>query len=205
MDGHYRVAIFGSARIQPGDAEYQDVFQIARGLGSAGFEIVTGGGPGLMEAANAGHKASGSRSSSIGLKIKLPFENEANKFLDINREFDRFSNRLDTFMSLSDAIVVAPGGVGTLLEFFYSWQLMQVEHICETPIVMFGDLWTPLIDWLRTEVMKRGLFDEKDLQSIFCLDSVDKVVALISKAQEDRTRMEHICVNYDKYRLQWEN
>lgn len=205
MNGHYRVAIFGSARIQPGDQEYRDVFQIARGLASAGFDIVTGGGPGLMEAANAGHKASGSVSNSIGLKIKLPFENDANRFLDINREFDRFSNRLDTFMSLSDAIVVAPGGVGTLLEFFYSWQLMQVEHICETPIVMFGDLWIPLLDWLRTEVMKRGLFDEKDLQSIFCLDSVDKVVALISKAQEDRTRMEHICMNYDKYRLQWEN
>jgi uncharacterized protein (TIGR00730 family) len=204
MQGLYRVAIFGSARIQPGDEEYQDVFQIARGLALAGFDIVTGGGPGLMEAANAGHKASGSSSRSIGLNIKLPFENEANKFLDINREFDRFSNRLDTFMSLSDAIVVAPGGVGTLLEFFYSWQLMQVEHICETPIVMFGDLWTPLIDWLRTEVMQRGLFDERDMQSIFCLDSVDKVVALISKAQEDRNRMKHICVNYDKYRFQWE-
>ena len=135
MDAHYKVAIFGSARIEEGDQDYQEIFEISRGLAEAGFDIVTGGGPGIMQAGNAGHKSVGSKQHSIGLNIKLPFEQDDNKYLDIKKEFDRFSGRLDAFMSLSDAVIVAPGGIGTILELFYSWQLVQVEHICETPII----------------------------------------------------------------------
>jgi len=109
-----------------------------------------------MQAANAGHKSVQSDTHSIGLNIKLPFEQEANKYLDIKKEFDRFSSRLDTFMSLSDAVIVAPGGIGTLLELFYSWQLVQVEHICETPIILYGNIWATLTNWLRTEVLAKG-------------------------------------------------
>jgi uncharacterized protein (TIGR00730 family) len=201
LDAHYKVAIFGSARIQEGDQDYQDVFEISKGLAEAGFDIVTGGGPGIMQAANAGHKSAGSEQHSIGLNIKLPFEQDDNDYLDIKKEFDRFSGRLDAFMSLSDAVVVAPGGIGTILELFYSWQLVQVEHICETPIILFGEIWAGLLAWLEEEIMNRGLFDKNEMHSIFHLISTAKVVELIKQIHADREKMEHVCVNYNKYRI----
>jgi hypothetical protein len=201
MEPHYRVAIFGSSRITEGDREYRDVYEIARGLAALGFDVVTGGGPGLMQAANAGHRSVPSASQSIGLNIKLPHEQVANPFLDIKREFDRFSGRLDTFMSLSDAVVVAPGGIGTLLELFYSWQLVQVGHICKTPIILYGEIWRPLLHWLNEEVLRHGFISAEDLQGVFVLDSVQGVVELIHRIHEDRSRSENVCVNFDKYRV----
>lgn len=202
MDTHYRVAIFGSARIREGDKEYLDVFTIAKGLAEAGLDVVTGGGPGLMLAANAGHKSASHGTHSIGLNIKLPLEQDANTYLDIKKEFDRFSDRLDTFMALSDAVIVATGGIGTILELFYTWQLVQVKHLCETPIIMFGTMWGPMLEWLRTDVQSRGLFDSNDMHNIFHIETAEKVVSFIRKVQEDRARMEHVCVNYDHYRTE---
>lgn len=202
MDIHYRVAVFGSARIQEGDSDYQDVFLIARGLAEAGFDIVTGGGPGLMQAANAGSKAALSGSRSIGLNITLPREQQANAYLDIKQDFSRFSSRLDTFMSLSDAVVVAPGGIGTLLELFYAWQLVQVEHICETPIILYGEIWTNLLLWLETEVLSRGLFGRNDMHMIFHVMEPGHVVGLIRKIHEDRLKEGHACKNFSKYRIE---
>lgn len=204
MDRHYRVTIFGSARIKEGDIIYQDVFRIAEGLAELGFDIVTGGGPGLMQAANAGHKSVSTDTHSIGLNIRLPFEQEANKYLDLKKDFDRFSERLDTFMSLTDAVVVAPGGIGSLLELFYAWQLVQVQHICETPIILFGDMWAGLLKWLRSEVLERRLFDTQDLHNLFHLTSVEKVIQFIKRFHEDRQTLEHACVNYDMYRVEFE-
>ncbi len=204
MDAHYRVVIFGSARIKEGDPLYGDVYFLARELALLGIDIVTGGGPGLMQAASAGHKSVKSDTLSIGLNIKLPGGQPTSKFLDIKKEFDRFSSRLDTFMSLSDAVIVAPGGIGTLLELFYSWQLVQVQEICETPIILYGDLWTPLVNWLRTEVLKRGLFDSQDMHHIFHLTSMEKVLRLIKKIHQDRLGMDHVCINYNKYRVELE-
>jgi len=203
MDPHYRVVIFGSARIKEGDEEYKDVYKIAKGLAESGFDVVTGGGPGIMQAANAGHKSVESDSHSIGLNITLPSEQEANKYLDIKKEFDRFSGRLDAFMSLSDAVVVATGGIGTLLEFFYTWQLIQVKHICETPIILYGEMWTGLIKWMRAEVLSRKLFDINDMHNIIHIRSAEKVVSFIRQVHEDRSSMEHVCVNYDKYRVEF--
>ena len=201
MAAHYRVAIFGSSRIREGDQDYRDVYQIARGLSALGFDVVTGGGPGLMQAANAGHKSVPTGGHSIGLNIRLPQEQVANPYLDIKKDFDRFSGRLDSFMSLSDAVVVAPGGIGTLLELFYSWQLVQVGHICKTPIILFGKIWRPLLHWLNEEVLRRGFIDAEDLQGVFVLDSVQGVVELIHRIHEDRSRSENVCVNFDKYRV----
>ena len=204
MDPHYRVAIFGSARIKQEDEEYKDIYFIAKELAEAGLDVVTGGGPGLMEAASAGHKSAGLDTHSIGLNIKLPFEQEENSYLDIKKEFDRFSSRLDTFMSLSDAVIVATGGIGTLLELFYSWQLIQVRHICETPIILFGDMWGGLINWLTTEVITRGLFDIHDMDNILHIKSPEKVVRLIRKVHEDRSTIDHVCVNYTTYKVEFE-
>jgi len=197
----YRVAIFGSARIKEGDQEYRDVYEIARGLAALGFDIVTGGGPGLMQAANAGHRSVPTDSHSIGLNIKLAREQIANPFLDIKREFDRFSSRLDMFMSLSDAVIVAPGGIGTLLELFYSWQLVQVGQICRTPIILFGEIWRPLLHWINEEVLRRGYIGAEDLQGVFHLESAAGVVDLVRRIHEDRSRSADVCVNFDKYRV----
>ncbi|MBU0479655.1 MAG: LOG family protein [Proteobacteria bacterium] len=203
MDPHYRVAIFGSARIKENDRAYNEVFEISKGLTEAGFDIVTGGGPGIMQAANAGHQSAGSDNHSIGLNIKLPFEQQDNKYLDIKKDFDRFSARLDTFMSLSDAVIVATGGIGTLLELFYSWQLVQVEHICETPIILYGEMWAGLLSWLEQEVLARNLFSKREMHNIFHLTTTRQVVELIKKIHADRAQMEHVCVNYNKYRVEF--
>jgi uncharacterized protein (TIGR00730 family) len=204
MNPHYRVAIFGSARITEGDRDYQDVFTIAKGLAEEGFDIVTGGGPGLMQAANAGSKSISAGGRSIGLNIRLPREQESNTFLDIKQEFERFSGRLDTFMSLSDAVVVAPGGIGTLLEFFYAWQLTQVERICETPIILYGEIWRNLLFWLENEVLARNLFEKKDMHMIFHVTEPPHVVELIKKIHDGRMKSEHVCTNFAKYRLEME-
>lgn len=202
MAAHYRVTIFGSARIKPGDREYEDVFRIAQGLAAFGYDVVTGGGPGLMQAANAGHRSVETGGLSIGLNIRLPHEQLPNPFLDIKREFDRFSGRLDTFMALSDAVVVAPGGIGTLLELFYCWQLVQVGHICKTPIILFGEVWRPLLRWLNEEVLTRGLIDATDLEGVFHVkESPQSVVDLVRRLERDRTGSGEVCVNYRKYRI----
>jgi len=201
MEPHYRVAIFGSARISDGDEFYHDVFAIAKGLAAEGFDIVTGGGPGLMQAANAGSQSVKNGGQSIGLNIKMAREQHANPYLDIKEEFDRFSNRIDTFMSLSDAVVVAPGGIGTLLEFFYSWQLTQIQQLCETPIILYGGIWTNLLVWLETEVMPKKLFDRGDMHNIFHVLEPAHVVDLVVKIHKDRSQQEHVCKNFNQYRV----
>lgn len=120
---HFRVAIFGSARIKKGDPIYELVYTLAKMISKSGMDIVTGGGPGLMNAASEGHHAGqkGNKLHSIGLRINLPKEDKQATHLDVKKEFHRFSNRLDNFMRLSNIVVVASGGVGTLLELFYTW------------------------------------------------------------------------------------
>jgi predicted Rossmann-fold nucleotide-binding protein len=149
---HFRVAIFGSARIGKDDPNYKLIFNLARLIASKGIDVVTGGGPGLMDAASSGH-FKGRRDDSqhsIGLNIRLPHEQTNAAHLDIKKDFYNFSTRLDHFMVLSDVAVIAPGGVGTLLEFFYTWQLVQVEHICNIPIILLGEMWFDLVRWIRT-------------------------------------------------------
>jgi uncharacterized protein (TIGR00730 family) len=203
VDEHYRVAIFGSARIKEGDRIYEDVFEISRGLASSGFDVVTGGGPGLMLAANSGHKSANSGTHSLGLNIKLPKEQMANPYLDIKEEFDRFSDRLDSFVSLSDVVVVCPGGIGTLLELFYTWQLVQVKQLCETPIILFGEMWSGILHWLENEVMQRALFSPGDMHYVFHLTSPADVLSLISKIHDDRAGMEHVCQNFKMYKVEF--
>jgi uncharacterized protein (TIGR00730 family) len=202
IDEHYRVAIFGSARIKEGDEIFQDVFAIARGMAENGFDVVTGGGPGLMLAANSGHKSANTGTHSFGLNIRLPSEQIANDYLDLKQDFDRFSDRLDSFVSLSDVVIVCPGGIGTLLELFYSWQLIQVKQLCETPIILFGEMWVKLLEWLKKEVMGKQFFDEKDLNNIFHLTSPDKVIHLVKKIHDDRSMVDHVCQNFKKYRVE---
>ncbi|MGE3278886.1 MAG: LOG family protein [Candidatus Altimarinota bacterium] len=201
--GHFRVTVFGSARLKKDDKAYQEVYLLAHRLAEMDIDVVTGGGPGLMEAANRGHKIGrkeGSNSHSFGLNIVLPHEQFDNKFLDIKREFEVFSKRLDGFMLLSNVVVVAPGGVGTLLEFFYSWQLMQVRHTCKMPIIMMGSMWKGLIEWVKENPLKMELLDKEDMESIICVDTWEQAVELIEQAHEMFKKAgKDVCINLKTY------
>lgn len=182
----YRVCIFGSARIKPDTAIYNQVYQLARYLSWESIDILTGGGPGLMEAANKGaqlgQEEKKTRSLSFGLSIQLEWEPEPNMHLDVKRHHMRFSSRLDDFMRLSHAIICTPGGIGTILELFFAWQLIQVKHIDPRPIVLMdGNFWTGIIDWMKKEPLIRKLVDEKDFRHVSIVDSPEDVMEVISK------------------------
>jgi uncharacterized protein (TIGR00730 family) len=177
----YRVCIFGSARIRENSPIYNQVELLAEALSKSGVDIVTGGGPGLMEAANRGAKAGSKGSWSIGLPIQLPFESDANSHLDVKSHHKRFSSRLDEFMRISHAVIVVPGGIGTVLEMFYTWQLMQVAHIRPRPLILFSSdkSWEALIQWTQDYPLKNNLISPKDMEMIKIVNSVDEIMEIL--------------------------
>ena len=195
--GEFRVSIFGSARIKRKDAIYQEIYEIGKKLGERNIDIVTGGGPGLMEAASYGHKIGrkGHDAHAIALNIKLPVEQKFNSYSDIKMKFKRFSKRLDNFMLFSNAVVVAPGGVGTLLELLYTWQLVQVKHIRHIPIILLGEMWPDFIKWLEREPLKRKYFEKEDLKLLFLARDADEVVGIIDAANLEFKKGKRSSVN----------
>jgi uncharacterized protein (TIGR00730 family) len=183
---HFRVVVFGSARIERGDPSWDLIFNLAKRVATEGMDLVTGGGPGLMEAASEGHYAGDltHTAHSIGLQIKLPKEQRDARHLDIKKEFFRFSTRLDNFMELAHAVVVAPGGVGTLLELFYTWQLMQVKMMHGIPIILLGDMWMGFLDWIRRHPLKNELLNEKDVELLFLVNSCEEAMDIIKRTYE---------------------
>lgn len=183
---NFTVAIFGSARIKQNDPNYRRVYRLGRWIGSQGFDVVTGGGPGIMAAANKGHQE-GRKSldaRSVGLNIILPREQKPNRHLDIKTEFHRFSERLDTFMLMANVVVVAPGGIGTLLELFYAWQLMQVRDVDDLPIILMGDMWPELVDWVRRWPLRRRLLSPIDLDGLFLVRNNSEAMRIIEAAHD---------------------
>lgn len=176
---YYRVCIFGSARIKPDTDHYKKAYELATELSKRGVDIVTGGGPGLMEAANKAAKDVGAKGRSIGLPIELPFESDANSHLDVKHHHRRFSSRLDEFMRISHAIIVTPGGIGTILELFYAWQLIQVDHIQHRPIILLGDMWDGLLDYMKEGPLKDELMSAKDFNCITVCKTVDDVIKIL--------------------------
>ncbi len=202
---HFRVAIFGSARLKEGDPVYRMVYNLSRLLAAEGMDIVTGGGPGLMDAASKGHHAGRGPAPlhSIGLNIRLPKEQKDAFHLDLKKDFSRFSERLDHFMVLSNAAVIAPGGIGTLLEFFYTWQLMQVRHVCHIPLILLGEMWAELVDWIRNRPIRDGLLDEEDVKLIFLAKDCSEAFSIVRAAFEDyRKGQREFCLNHQMYRIQ---
>ncbi|WP_455277858.1 LOG family protein [[Eubacterium] cellulosolvens] len=200
---HFRVTIFGSARIARGDPIYNTIFELAKMISEAGMDLVTGGGPGLMNAASEGHYAGrkNDKVHSVGLRINLPFEQELAAHLDIKKEFDRFSNRLDNFVRLSDSVVAAPGGVGTLLEVAYTWQLMQVRQICNVPIILLGDMWTDFINWIKKWPLRNKLLNQEDVELLFLAKNPKEAFAIIQEAFNAYKRKDaKFCLNYHKYK-----
>ncbi len=181
----YRVTIFGSARMQPGDELYADVRNLARDLAAMGCDIVTGGGPGLMQAANEGEHVGDTenRTRSIGLPIELPTEEAANPYVEQLFRHRTFFTRLHHFVRLSNAFVVVCGGIGTTLETMMIWQLLQVRHIHDTPLVFIGDMWHELVSWAKTHMIdrERHLASPDDLLIPLCVSSVDDAIETIRK------------------------
>lgn len=183
---YFRVSIFGSARIKSDSKYYKLVYDLAYQLSLRGVDIVTGGGPGLMDAANKGAKDGSAKSRSFGLAIELPFEADANNHLDVKRQHRRFSSRLDEFMRISHAVVVTPGGIGTLLEFFYTWQLIQVKHIQPRPIILMGGdgMWLELVEWLNKWPLSMNLMSASDMSNVTLCDSPSDVIKILEKEIE---------------------
>ena len=183
---HFRVSIFGSSRIRKGDPIYEEVRTLSKDLATMGIDIVTGGGPGLMEAANAGAVEGQieSHARSFGLAIHLPTEEQANPFVDKVFRHRTFFSRLHHFVRLSSAFIVMPGGIGTALELFMVWQLLQVKHMKEHPLILVGTMWPGLIDWIRGTMIERGLVSPPDLDVVKVVGSSTEAVPLIAEAYE---------------------
>ena len=196
-NGHFRISIFGSARIKPGDRIYENVYDLAERIGARGYDVVTGGGPGLMDAANAGHMVGDTknRAESIGLVIHLPFENKGNKHLEIRHRFMHFSQRLDTFLELSHVMVVTTGGIGSMLELYYMWQHLQVHHVAYKPIILIGKMWQDLMAWMRTDVLPSNLVSPEDFNYVYIAKNNDQAMAMIDtfhKLYEKEGRLRQI-------------
>jgi uncharacterized protein (TIGR00730 family) len=181
----YRVTIFGSARAKPGTFAYDEVKRLAQTLAEMGCDIITGGGPGLMQAANEGAAAANTpeRNRSVGIRVDLPFEQEVNPFVEQAFEHKSFFTRLHQFVLMSDAYVVTPGGIGTVLELMMIWQLLQVKHVHDTPLILVGKMWTGLVDWAKTHLLKTQppLANPEDMTIPRCVDTADEAIALIRK------------------------
>jgi uncharacterized protein (TIGR00730 family) len=176
----YRVAIFGSARAQPGTFVYDEVKRTAAAFASMGCDIVTGGGPGLMQAANEGAASAGAP-GSVGIRIELPFEQHANPFVEQAFTHETFFTRLHHFVLASDAFVVVPGGIGTVLEMLMIWQLLQVRHIKDVPLILVGKMWKGLVEWARISMQdpRLALASADDFQIPRCVESADEAIHLI--------------------------
>src|SRR3954453_2258434 len=183
---HYRVSIFGSSRIERGDPIYEEVKKLSYELARMGVDIVTGGGPGLMEAANSGAVEGQveSHARSFGLAIHLPNEEGANPFVNKVFRHRTFFSRLHHFVRLSSAFIVVPGGIGTALELFMVWQLIQVKHVTEHPLILVGTMWNGLIDWINESMITRGLASPQDMSAVSVVASYEEAIPIIRASYE---------------------
>ncbi len=176
------VSVFGSARLTRADPVYGRCVETVRLLGEAGYGIITGGGPGIMEAANCGAQEAGM--PSVGCNIELPFEQGLNEFVDIGIDFRYFFVRKTMFVKYAQAFVIFPGGFGTLDELFEALTLIQTRKVRNFPVVMFDTTyWAGLMDWIRNKLLEEGKISKKDLDRIYVTDSPEEVVARVRSFQ----------------------
>ena len=176
----YRVTIFGSARVQPGTFGYDETKRVAAALAEMDCDVITGGGPGLMQAANEGAAAI-KPAHSVGIRVDLPFEQDVNAFVTEAFEHRTFFTRLHQFVLASDAFVVAPGGIGTVLETMMIWQLLQVKHLENTPLILVGKMWPGLVQWARDSMLgeQPPLANAGDMAIPQCVASADEAIAML--------------------------
>jgi uncharacterized protein (TIGR00730 family) len=184
---NYRVTIFGSARARPGVYPYDEVKRLAAELTALGCDIITGGGPGLMQAANEGAiVGTVAPGRSVGVRVELPFEQETNAFVGQLYRHKTFFSRLHQFMIASDAFVVVPGGIGSLLEMSMVWQLLQVSQLHRTPLILVGSMWAELVEWARNSMLRPDvpLASPTDMDIPQCVRTVEETVAIIRQDRE---------------------
>jgi uncharacterized protein (TIGR00730 family) len=176
------VSVFGSARTKPDDPYYDAGVEIGAALAKAGYAVITGGGPGAMEAANRG--ACEAEGLSVGLGIELPFEQELNEWVDVGIAFRYFFVRKTMFVKYAQAFVILPGGFGTLDELFEALTLVQTRKVTRFPVVLYGvSYWTGLLEWIRATMVPAGTINEADLDLITLTDDVEEVLAVIRESE----------------------
>lgn len=176
------VSIFGSARLKEDSHYYEMAVQLSNEIAKEGITVITGGGPGIMEAANRGAFDADAEDDgqSIGLNIKLPFEQEANHYQDLTLDFRYFFVRKYMFVKHAIAFVIFPGGFGTMDELFEALTLVQTEKIVKIPIILMGKhYWGGLVDWIETQLMGQGCIDQRDRDLITLSDSVEDTMDII--------------------------
>ena len=179
------VSIFGSARVSEDSKPYRDAREVARRFGESGWTVITGGGPGVMEAANRGAKEGGGL--SVGFNIRLPHEQGSNPYLDIAHTFDHFYARKVCFVKPAEGFVNFPGGFGTLDEMFEALTLIQTRKVLNFPVVLFdSDYWDELLGWVRTEALADGLISPEDLDLLHVTDDPDEAVAIVHRCYVER-------------------
>ncbi|MBX6767695.1 MAG: TIGR00730 family Rossman fold protein [Actinomadura rubrobrunea] len=184
------VSVFGSARTKPGSEEYELAVEIGARLHDAGYAVITGGGPGIMEAANKGCDEAGGL--SVGLGIELPFEQKLNDHLDIGVQFRYFFVRKTMFVKYSQAFVVLPGGFGTLDELFEAITLVQTRKITRFPIVLVGtEFWGGLLEWIKSTMLPSGKISPEDMELVHLTDDPEEVVRVIVEAHREQVRTLH--------------
>ncbi|MBU5424672.1 TIGR00730 family Rossman fold protein [Cellulomonas hominis] len=172
------VSVFGSARTLPDHPDFQLGEQVGRRLAEAGYAVITGGGPGIMSAANKGASEAGGL--SVGLGIELPFEQGMNPWVDLGVNFRYFFARKTMFVKYAEGFIVLPGGFGTFDELFEALTLVQTHKVTEFPIVLVGsDYWTGMLDWLRGPVLERGMIREADLELLRLVDDPEEAVRIV--------------------------
>ena len=179
------VTIFGSARTPEGTKPYEEARAVAQRFAEAGWAVVTGGGPGVMEAANRGAKEGGGL--SVGFNIELPHEQHENPWLDISHTFEHFYARKTMFVKAAEGYVVFPGGFGTMDELFESLTLIQTGKVLNFPVVLFdSDYWTELLTWVRHEALAKGMISPEDVELLHLTDDRDEAVRLVLECYEQR-------------------
>jgi uncharacterized protein (TIGR00730 family) len=177
------IAVFGSARTNADDPAYAHGELVGRRLVEAGFAVITGGGPGAMEAANKGASEAGGK--SVGLGIELPFESGLNQWVDVGINFRYFFARKTMFVKYAQGFVVLPGGLGTFDELFEALTLVQTQKVTSFPVVLIGvDYWSGLLDWMRSTVLAQGKISEADLGMITLTDDIELAVRLMVESRD---------------------
>lgn len=188
----FRTTIFGSSRVKPDTKLYDQVKELAKNLAAMGCDIVTGGGPGLMKAANEGEELGDpdSKTDSVGVRVDLPFEQGANPFVTTVYTHQTFFTRLHHFVRLSDAFIVFEGGIGTTLELVMVWQLLQVQHIDGVPLILIGDMWEEFLVWAKDSMVsgKRQFADPGDMEIPECVSTVDEAVKIVEEHYDETDR-----------------
>ncbi len=183
--GRPAVSVFGSARVREGHPAYAEAREVGRRLAEAGFAVVTGGGPGAMEAANRGAREAGG--VSVGFNIELPHEQHENRYLDISVTFKHFYARKTMFVKAAEGFVIFPGGFGTLDELFEALTLIQTGKVLHFPVVLFDSgYWRPLVDWIKGRLLPQGMISPGDLDLLLLTDDPAEAVETIVDCYERR-------------------